>query len=79
MNPEGDFLEFGQSLGAEATSGGAFDKEDGVLEKWPVKSKGDSADEYLEMRAKKATGLGWRVLDQAPDVPPLTGDELLEE
>lgn len=49
------------------------------LEKWPVKSKGDSADEYLEVRGKKANGLGWRVLDQAPDVPPLTGDELLEE
>ena len=31
---------------------------------------------YLESRAKRANGLGWRVLDQAPDVPPLTDDEL---
>ena len=30
-------------------------------------------------KTKNANGLGWRVLDQAPDVPPLTGDELLEE
>ena len=79
MNPEGDFLEFGDSLGPEVTSGGDFDKEDGVLGKWHVKNNGDSVDEYLEMRAKRANGLGWRVLEQAPDVPPLPGDELLEE
>jgi hypothetical protein len=30
-------------------------------------------------KTKKANGLGWLVLDQAPDVPPLPGDELLEE
>jgi hypothetical protein len=34
------------------------------------------SDPYLELRAKRANGLGWRVLDQAPDVPPLPGDEL---
>ncbi len=34
------------------------------------------SDPYLESRAMKANGLGWRVLDQAPDVPPLPGDEL---
>lgn len=33
MNSEGDFLEFGKSLGPEATSGGAFAKEDGVFGK----------------------------------------------
>jgi len=33
------------------------------------------SDPYLELRAKRANGLGWRVLDQAPDVPPLPGDE----
>ena len=31
---------------------------------------------YLESRAKSANGLGWRVLDQAPDVPPSPSDEL---
>jgi uncharacterized protein (DUF1778 family) len=31
---------------------------------------------YLESRAKRANGLGWRVLDQAPDVPPSPSDEL---
>jgi hypothetical protein len=31
---------------------------------------------YLEARAKKATGEGWKVLDRAPDVPPQAGDEL---
>jgi hypothetical protein len=34
------------------------------------------SDPYLESRARRANGLGWRVLDQAPDVPPLPGDEL---
>ena len=31
---------------------------------------------YLESRAKRANGLGWRVLGQAPDVPPILGYEL---
>jgi len=34
------------------------------------------SDPYLEARAKKATGEGWKVLDRAPDVPPQAGDEL---
>jgi uncharacterized protein (DUF1778 family) len=34
------------------------------------------SDPYLESRAKRANGLGWRVLDQAPDVPPSPSDEL---
>ena len=34
---------------------------------------------YLESRAKRANGLGWRVLGQAPDVPPILGDELPSE
>lgn len=34
------------------------------------------SDPYLESRANKANGLGWRVLEQAPDVPPISGDEL---
>jgi uncharacterized protein (DUF1778 family) len=34
------------------------------------------SDPYLESRAKRANGLGWRVLDHAPDVAPLSGDEL---
>ena len=34
------------------------------------------SDPYLESRAKRANGLGWRVLDQAPDVSTLPGDEL---
>lgn len=34
------------------------------------------SDSYLELRAKRANGLGWRVLDKAPDEPPLPGDEL---
>jgi uncharacterized protein (DUF1778 family) len=34
------------------------------------------SDPYLESRAKRANGLGWRVLDQAPDMPPILGDEL---
>jgi hypothetical protein len=79
MNPDGDFLKVGESLRPEVTSGGAVDKEDGVLEKWHMKTSRDSVDEYLEMRAKNANGLGWRLLDQAPDVPPLPGDELCEE
>lgn len=33
-------------------------------------------DPYLEARAKKATGQGWKVLDRAPDLPPQAGDEL---
>ena len=33
-------------------------------------------DPYLESRAKRANGLGWRVLEQAPDVPPIPSDEL---
>jgi hypothetical protein len=31
------------------------------------------------VKTNKANGLGWRMLEQAPDVPPLPGDELLEE
>jgi hypothetical protein len=34
------------------------------------------SDPYLEARAKRATGEGWKVLDRASDVPPQTGDEL---
>jgi uncharacterized protein (DUF1778 family) len=34
------------------------------------------SDPYLESRAKRANGLGWRVLGQAPDVPPIPSDEL---
>ena len=34
------------------------------------------SDPYLEARAKRATGEGWKVLDRAPDVPPQAGDEL---
>jgi len=34
------------------------------------------SDPYLEARAKKATGEGWKVLDRAPDLPPQAGDEL---
>jgi hypothetical protein len=34
------------------------------------------SDPYLEARAKKATGEGWKVLDRAPDMPPQAGDEL---
>jgi hypothetical protein len=34
------------------------------------------SDSYLDARAKKATGEGWKVLDRAPDVPPQAGDEL---
>jgi hypothetical protein len=34
------------------------------------------SDPYLESRAKRANGLGWRVLDQAPDVLPSPSDEL---
>jgi uncharacterized protein (DUF1778 family) len=34
------------------------------------------SDPYLESRAKRANGLGWRVLEQAPDVPPIPRDEL---
>jgi uncharacterized protein (DUF1778 family) len=33
-------------------------------------------DPYLQSRAKRANGLGWRVLEQAPDVPPIPSDEL---
>jgi uncharacterized protein (DUF1778 family) len=34
------------------------------------------SDPYLESRAKRANGLGWRVLEQAPDLPPIPSDEL---
>jgi uncharacterized protein (DUF1778 family) len=34
------------------------------------------SDPYLEARAKRAAGEGWKVLDRASDVPPQTGDEL---
>ena len=34
------------------------------------------SDPYLESRAKRANGLGWRVLEQASDVPPILSDEL---
>ena len=34
------------------------------------------SDPYLEARANRATGSGWRLLDASPDVPPLSGDEL---
>lgn len=33
------------------------------------------SDPYLEARAKRATGQGWKILDEAPDAPPLPGDE----
>lgn len=34
------------------------------------------SDPYLEARAKKATGEGWKVLDRAHNAPPQAGDEL---
>jgi hypothetical protein len=33
------------------------------------------SDPYLEARAKRADGRGWKLLDEAPDAPPLIGDE----
>ena len=33
------------------------------------------SDSYLDARAKKATGEGWKVLDRAPDLPAQAGDE----
>ena len=33
------------------------------------------SDPYLEARAKRADGRGWKMLDEAPDAPPLPGDE----
>jgi len=33
------------------------------------------SDPYLEARAKRADGRGWKLLDEAPDAPPLPGDE----
>jgi len=33
------------------------------------------SDPYLEARAKRATGQGWKILDEAPDASPLPGDE----
>jgi len=35
------------------------------------------SDPYLEERAKRATGRGWKLLDGALDVPPMPGDERL--
>lgn len=35
------------------------------------------SDPYLEARAKRADGRGWKLLDEAPDAPPLPGDERL--
>ena len=32
-------------------------------------------DPYLESRANRATGLGWQLLDAAPDLPPAPADE----
>lgn len=34
------------------------------------------SDTYLESRAERATGRGWKILDSAPDAGPLPGDEL---
>lgn len=34
------------------------------------------SDPYLEVRASRATGTGWRLLDSAPDAAPHAGDEL---
>lgn len=36
-----------------------------------------ASDSYLEARAKRSDGLGWKLLDEAPDAPPLPGDEKL--
>jgi len=33
------------------------------------------SDPYLEARAKRADGRGWKLLDEVPDAPPLIGDE----
>jgi len=33
------------------------------------------SDPYLESRASRATGKGWNILDKAPDVLPMSGDE----
>jgi hypothetical protein len=33
------------------------------------------SDPYLEARAKRADGRGWKLLDEAPYAPPLIGDE----
>jgi hypothetical protein len=33
------------------------------------------SDPYLEARAMRATGQGWKLLDEAPDAPPMPGDE----
>ena len=33
------------------------------------------SDPYLEARTKRATGQGWKILDEAPDAPPVPGDE----
>ena len=42
-----------------------------------AKSTAVLSDPYLEARAKRADGRGWKLLDEAPDVPPLPGDERL--
>ena len=36
-----------------------------------------ASDPDLEARAKRSDGLGWKLLDEAPDAPPLPGDEKL--
>ena len=40
----------------------------------PLRCQG-APDSYLEARAKRADGRGWKLLDAAPDAPPLLGDE----
>ena len=42
----------------------------------PLRCQG-APDSYLEARAKRADGRGWKLLDAARDVPPLPGDERL--
>jgi predicted HTH domain antitoxin len=36
-----------------------------------------ASDPYLEARAKRADGRGWKLLDDAPDAPPLPADEMV--
>lgn len=43
---------------------------------WRYAESGAALSEpYLEARAKRADGRGWKLLGEAPDAPPLPGDE----
>ena len=55
-----------------------YDFSDGVRGKYAgrhAESNAVLSDPYLEARAKRADGRGWKLLDEAPDAPPLPGDE----